>query len=97
MGRTRDHFELPCLKGEVVFVTWEDALSESEREQEDDLLQTTTAVNTNVGWIIHRDRKRIILAHGKSSTGEVDRFVIPAKNILKITSVKRPSQWVSRK
>lgn len=68
-------------KRQLVWVTWQDAVGDSSRAHIDDLAGITLALNTNLGWIIHEDDSRIVLAHGFSSTGEVDHFTIPRGDI----------------
>jgi hypothetical protein len=73
---------LPCRKTDLIWVVWEDACGDSTRAQRDVVAAQQLAVNVNLGWIIHEDAKRIVLAHGTSSTGEIDHFVIPQVSIL---------------
>jgi len=75
--------QLPCKKSEIVYIVWHDALDESSRATVDVLLAARLSVNGNLGWIIHEDDTRIVLAHGNSeTTGEIDHSVIPQAMIL---------------
>ena len=61
----------------LVYITWLDAVGDSSREQESSLKDIELATNVNLGWVSHEDAKRIVLAHGWSTTGEVDYVAIP--------------------
>jgi hypothetical protein len=50
--------------------------------QADDAAQWRLATNTNVGWILNEDESRVVMAHGVSTSGEVDVFSIPTVNII---------------
>lgn len=67
---------------ELVYITWRDAVSESSRAHIDDIKSAKLAVNVNLGWILDEDEERIVLAHGFSTTGEIDHFTIPVGDIV---------------
>jgi hypothetical protein len=69
-------------KKQLVWVTWRDAQGDSSRTHVDDLAVITLATNVNLGWIIHENDRRIVLAHGYSSSGEIDHFAIPTGDIV---------------
>lgn len=71
-------------KRKLVWVTWHDAVGDTARTHVDDLAGLSLATNVNLGWVIHEDEKRIVLAHGFSTTDEVDHFTIPRGDILSI-------------
>jgi hypothetical protein len=71
------HLDLPCRKTALVWIRWRDAVNESTRAQVEDAANAQLAVNTNIGWVLHENAERLVLAHGVSSTGEVDHFIIP--------------------
>jgi len=66
----------------LVWVTWTDAVADSSRIHVDELSQVSLATNVNLGWIIDEDDKRVILAHGYSTSGEIDYFAIPKGDII---------------
>lgn len=68
-------------KNKLVWVTWYDAVGDSSRATIEELSSIALAKNCNLGWIIHEDATRIVLAHGFSDTGEIDHFTIPRGNI----------------
>lgn len=83
---------LPCKKNELLFVKWKDAVGDSSRAHRDDVKNASLVTNTNIGWILHEDEERIVLAHGCSTSGEIDHFVIPKGDIVERTYViKRKS------
>jgi hypothetical protein len=71
------HLDLPCRKNGLVWIRWRDAVGNSTRTQVEDAAHAQLAINTNLGWILHENGDRLVLAHGVSSSGEVDHFVIP--------------------
>lgn len=71
-------------KNKLVWLTWVDAASETSRADATEIAGITLATNQNVGWIIHEDQYRVVLAHGFSNTGEIDHFTIPRGNIISI-------------
>lgn len=73
---------LPCPKSVLVWIRWIDASGESCRVHIDDVHNMSAEVNTNVGWIIAENDDVLRLAHGQSSTGEIDCFKIPKVNIV---------------
>lgn len=79
MARTN---HLPFDKHELVYIIWEDACQQSSRADLETLKNITIATNENLGWVAHENESRVILAHGKSTTGEIDYFTIPTKNIV---------------
>ena len=74
----------------VVWIEWHDAVGDSTRTHFDSLSDCQLCKNTNLGWIIHENDKRIVLAHGFSTSGEVDHFTIPQADIISITPVAPP-------
>ena len=81
---------LPCRKVDVLFVRWTDAVAESSRAHIDDAKRLSLVVNTNIGWILDEDEGRVVLAHGVSTSGEVDHFAIPTVNILERIYMNAP-------
>jgi hypothetical protein len=73
---------LPCETSNLEWIVWEDAVGDSSRTDRDAIAGITLARNSNVGWVIHEDEKRVVLAHGVSTTGEIDHFTIPVSCIL---------------
>ncbi|MCA9248955.1 MAG: hypothetical protein KDA42_17635 [Planctomycetales bacterium] len=69
-------------KNQLEWIVWHDACADSLRAQVDMLSDLRLATNANVGWVIDEDDHRIILAHGQSTSGEVDYFAIPVANVL---------------
>lgn len=78
---------MPCRKEKIVIIWWWDAVSSSSRVQMDETGSLKLAQNCNIGWIAQEDDERIVLCHGKSTTGEVDHFLIPKPNIIKRVTV----------
>lgn len=74
---------LPCKRADIVIIWWWDAVSGSAREQADTVKDLQLALNCNIGWIAHENDTRLVLCHGRSSTGEMDNFQIPVANIVK--------------
>ena len=74
--------DLPCKRSDLLFIRWCDAVCDSECAQIEEARKAQLAVNVNVGWILHENADRLVLAHGLSSTGEIDFYVIPVANIL---------------
>jgi hypothetical protein len=74
--------DLPCDKDRIEFIIWRDAVNMSSRAHIDELDKVRCAINTNLGWAIHENEDRVVLAHGTSDTGEVDHFVIPKNCIV---------------
>lgn len=67
----------------LVWIVWKDAVGGSNRSVPEALKDIRLVTNINLGWIVHENRERIVLAHGRSSgTDEIDNFVIPKKNIV---------------
>ena len=73
---------LPCKKGQIVWIRWQDAVGDSTRSQIEDARKAQLAVNLNIGWILDENAERVVLAHGTSTSGEIDHLVIPVANIL---------------
>lgn len=70
------------IASQFVVVRWWDACNESTRTDETELAKVKLAENINYGWVVHSNSERILLAHGFSSSGEVDHFSIPTGNII---------------
>lgn len=68
-------------KKQIVWVTWRDAECSSTRTHVDDISEVRLARNVNLGWIIHENERRIVLAHGYCTSGEIDHFAIPRGDI----------------
>jgi len=81
---------LPCTKSGLVWIRWIDASGESCRIHIDDIQNMSAEINTNIGWIIAENGNVIRLAHGQSSTGEVDCFKIPKVNIIERIPIVPP-------
>ena len=73
---------LPCRQSEVVFVVWEDAVSEWTRGDFHAAAELQLARNTSLGWIVHENERRIVLCNGTSTSGEMDHLLIPVPNIV---------------
>lgn len=71
-------------KTALVWVTWLDACGDSCRAYPEDLKSVALARNANLGWIVDRDDTRIVLAHGYSSSDEIDHIAIPTGNVISI-------------
>lgn len=69
-------------KNQLEWIRWRDACAASSRAGEDELAQLRPATNVNLGWVIDENDQRVVLAHGYSSSGEIDHFVIPTACIL---------------
>lgn len=74
---------------ELVWIVWKDACGSSSRHQVDALSEVQLVTNTNLGWILHENEERVVLAHGFSTSGEVDHFVLPVNCIVKREYVVR--------
>jgi len=63
----------------LVQITWLDACSDSARMHHDHETLSNYILPTmcNVGYVLHENESRLILSHGKGSTGEIDFFAIP--------------------
>lgn len=79
-------------KKELVWVTWRDAESSSTRTHVEDLADVRLSRNVNLGWVIHENDKRIVLAHGFCTSGEVDHFAIPRGDIESIELAAVPQR-----
>jgi len=73
---------LPCPKSGLVWIRWLDASGESCRIHIDDVHNLSAEINTNIGWVVAENGDVLRLAHGQSSTGEIDCFKIPKVNII---------------
>ena len=81
---------LPCKKNELVWIRWIDASGESCRVHVDDLANLHSEINTNLGWVVAENDQVLRLAHGISTTGEVDCFKVPVANIVERIPVVPP-------
>lgn len=79
-------------KKDLVWVTWRDAESSSTRTHVEDLADVRLSRNVNLGWVIHENERRIVLAHGFCTSGEVDHFAIPKGDIEDIEYAARPAK-----
>lgn len=73
----------PPIATDIVIIEWHDAVNESTRTDEGELAKVKLAINRNVGWVVHENDVRIVLAHGWSTSGEVDHFTIPKGDIIR--------------
>ena len=80
--------DLPCKRSQIEFVVWRDAVGQWTRGDLQAAADLQLAINTNVGWIVHECRDRIVLCNGTSSTGEMDYLIIPAGNVIRRQRVK---------
>jgi hypothetical protein len=67
----------------LVWIIWKDAVDCSSRVHTDCLKDVQLATNTNIGWIVEEDAERVVLAHGFSTTLEIDHFAIPVSCIVR--------------
>ena len=74
----------------VVWVEWHDAVGESTRTHFENIAECSLSKNFNLGWVLHENEKRIVLAHGFTAAGEIDHFTIPQADIISITPVAPP-------
>ena len=88
---------LPCRRDEIVWVTWDDACSDSSRGDLDRAGEIKLARYVSLGWITHRNDQRIILAHGVVETGEIDYLAIPCSAIVEITHVAKARKQAKAK
>lgn len=77
----------PAEPRALKWIAWRDAVNESARVHPEALEGLQLAVNRNVGWVVHEDAARLVLAHGYSTSGELDVFVIPVNAILHRQSI----------
>lgn len=73
--------ELPP-KAKPEWIVWKDACGDSTRTHVDSIKLAQLVTNTNLGWVIDEDEERIVLAHGTSTSGEVDHLVIPTNCVV---------------
>lgn len=83
---------LPCSRSDVMFVIWEDAVSEWTRGDLHAAAELRLARNVSLGWIVHENDKRVVLCNGTSTTGEMDHLVIPTSNIVARMPVTREQE-----
>lgn len=81
---------LPCRKSELIWLRWIDASGESCRVHVDDVHNLHSEVNTNVGWVVAENDSVLRLAHGNSTTGELDVLKVPLINILERIPIITP-------
>ena len=84
--------KLPCKKNDVVFIAWHDACCETSRVHQDAIDEVGLVTNTNIGWIAHENERRIVLAHGVSTGGEIDHLAIPTASIISRVPLMPPSK-----
>jgi hypothetical protein len=84
MSKSHVFDKLPALpdKSEMVVIIWKDAVGDSSRMAADSIQDAQLVINANFGWIIHQNEERLVLAHGLSTSGEVDYFVIPVNCVI---------------
>lgn len=83
-------------KSQMVWIVWKDAVGDSSRMMADSVRDAQLVINVNCGWIIHENEERIVLAHGLSTSGEVDYFVIPSNCILERKPIIKARKTVGR-
>ncbi len=71
----------PCPKNSVVWICWRDAVGDSIRTPAESIDNICLVTNINIGWIIHENEERVVLAHGSSTSGEIDHITIPTNCI----------------
>lgn len=76
-----EHITLPP-RTKLEWIVWKDACADSSRVAVDSIKDVRLVTNTNLGWVIHEDAERVVLAHGISTSGEIDHFVIPLNCIV---------------
>jgi len=67
---------------ELVWIKWRDAVGTWSRFDGESLASLALVTNTNVGWIAHENKQRVVLVAGVSTSGEVDALVIPTHDII---------------
>ena len=96
-------FSLPILAGLAVVAvvvlalavgpaSAEDSIKET-RQKREDARNAQLVLNTNLGWIIDENAERVVLAHGTSTSGETDHFLIPVNCIvarIPLATAKKP-------
>ncbi|MGH7194627.1 MAG: hypothetical protein ACREJM_14005 [Candidatus Saccharimonadales bacterium] len=89
-----DHKDLDQLpsKNRLEWVIWKDACNASCRVGVDAVKDVQLVTNANLGWVIHENAERLVLAHGQSTSGEIDHFVIPVNCILERRKVCPPAK-----
>jgi len=88
----------PAKNAELVWIVWADAVGESCRHHAENVAGLHLATNTNLGWVVHENERRLILAHGMSDSGELDVFAIPQNCIIERIPVikKRPRNGTAK-
>ena len=79
----------PFPNSELEIIQWQDAVGDSTRTHFESIADIRLAVNVNIGWVVDENENRIVLAHGRSDTGEVDHLTIPVDSILERKRVSR--------
>jgi hypothetical protein len=82
-------------KNRIEWIIWKDACADSSRVAVDSIKDVRLVTNANIGWAIHEDDERIVFAHGQSTGGEIDHFVIPTNCVIERRSVV--ASWQTRK
>ena len=80
-------------KNQLEWIVWKDACADSSRAHLDSIKDVQLVTNANVGWVFDENDERIVLAHGWSTSGEVDHFVIPTSCVVerqKVVSQRAP-------
>lgn len=67
----------PVAKKDLVWIVWKDAYGDKRNIPDEDLGSLQLTLNTSLGWIIHENAERVVLAYEMSGTGEREFSVIP--------------------
>ena len=78
------------LPKDLVWIVWKDAYGDKRTILDEDLPSITLTTNTSIGWIIHENADRLVLAYETSGTGEREFSVIPVNWIVERIPVRRP-------
>ena len=76
---------------QVEWIVWLDACSDTTRTTMESVQEAHLVTNANLGWVVDESPQRIVLAHGRSTSGEIDHFVIPT-----VCVVERRRLYASR-
>lgn len=77
-------------KNQIEWIVWRDACADSMRSHLDSVNELRLVTNANVGWVLDENEERIVLAHGQSTSGEIDHFVIPTNSIVERVRIVAP-------
>ena len=82
--------DVPVKTTELVWIEWWDACA--GRHPTSSLAKADLARMFNIGWIIHEDRKRIVLAHSLGDSDEYDTMRISKRQIIRRIPVRRSAK-----